>query len=176
VTRPSRLLDTGVVIMLQRIGHLDRLAELAKVFDLSVVEEVFDELTRPRNGKHAELAKAAQLALAAVSKVSLDVGSVAAAALPKLLGQPREISRQDAVSMAWILYEGTSHTFVTRDALCAYRALEELQGRRVLGVFAFLREAVEAGALTRMAVQQIAEAAVSTNGVRERLPSWWTTW
>ncbi len=55
------VLDTGVVVGLQKSGHLGVLANAAKAVRLVLVEDVYDEVIAPRGGKRAVEAKEAPL-------------------------------------------------------------------------------------------------------------------
>ena len=175
--RRGYLLDAGVVISLQRTGHLDVLASLGSHADLALVEEVYDELVRPRSGKYPRAASEAKAVLDAhVTVVSIDVGSDAAERLLALRAR-RTSARADlgeSASIAWAV-DHAEYIFVTRDAAASYLALEELQGR-TRSFYHFLREAVELAALDRVTAKAIADAAEQSPGVNAAPPLWWTDW
>ena len=172
------LLDAGVVIVLQRTGHLDALASIAAQFKLLVVEEVYDEVTNPPGGKYANEAAQAKAALDVhTESVSLDPTSDAARRLDALRSRKKKITKADlgeAASVAWLL-DHADTTFVTRDAAASFLALDELQSR-VTTFFQFLRDAVDAGTLDAEKARLVATAAPITDGVRAVPPLWWDAW
>ncbi len=180
IATPQRrryLLDAGVVIALQRTGHLDALASLGVRCDMTLVEEVYDELVRPACGKHSLAASAARAVLdAQVSVVSIDVGTEAANRLLALRARRTSVKADlgESASIAWAA-EHEDYVFVTRDAAASYVALEELRGR-VRSFYYFLREAVEFAAFDRVTAKAIADAAQVTPGVLATPPLWWTDW
>ena len=59
-----------------------------------------------------------------------------------------------------------------RDGRAALLALEELRGR-VLGIFGFLMDLVEAGVVGENEAGEAAKAIVGAVGVSVKLPTWW---
>ena len=175
---PRYVLDAGVVIALQRTGHLDALASIATRFTLLVIEEVYDEVADPFGGKYAAEAAQAKAALDVhANVVSIDPTSDAGRRLDALRARKKKSTKADlgeAASIAWA-FENADAVFVTRDYLASFLALDELHGR-VTTFFQFLREAVEAGGLEPAKARLIATAASITDGVRAIPPLWWDAW
>ena len=80
------VLDTGVVVGLQKSGHLGVLANAARAVRIVLVEDVYDELTAPRGGKRAVEAKDAKALIDAsdVKTESILMGSPMADAYESL--------------------------------------------------------------------------------------------
>src|SRR5438045_1355552 len=68
------LLDTGIVLGFQKAGHLDALTEASAMVPIAIVEKVYDEITDPRDGRHA---KAASLAKRNIDDSRFAVRSIA---------------------------------------------------------------------------------------------------
>jgi hypothetical protein len=56
------LLDTGIVLGFQKSKQLEALVDAAAHVPIAFVEEVYDEVTEPRAGKHSVLAPLAKTA------------------------------------------------------------------------------------------------------------------
>jgi predicted nucleic acid-binding protein len=170
------LLDSGIIVALQRTDQLALLTSIARVLPLLVVEEVFDELTDPREGRHATGAAEARAAMeGSVHVVSIQLGSAAATLMDGLL-RGRKRNAGECASVAWAAQEEhVDVTFVLRDGRFAYTALEELRGR-VQGLHGFLRTTVERGAFPAATAGALAAAAAHTPGVELLPPLWWDDW
>jgi hypothetical protein len=175
--RGGYLLDTGIVLGFQKCGHLDALTGAAGLVSLTLVEEVFDEITDPRGGKHAAEANAAK-SLFAESKLGIrgiPIGSPAAATLWAIRrGKTSTADLGEAASIALALHD-RDLTFVTNDAAASLKSLTELRGR-TLSFHPFLAALVEAGAV---GVERSDEIAGAIRGLRDWgavEPTWWSSW
>lgn len=178
---PGRyLLDANVIIPLQRTGHLDALVSIGACLDLLLVEEAYDEVTDPRGGKHTTEASSARAVLDANAMIiCLDPASAAATRLDALRSRSKKRTKAnlgETASIAWAFDQEDKVVLVTRDVAAAFLALDELPKTRVITFFRFLRDAVEADALSTDRARAIAIAATITNGVTATPPLWWDDW
>lgn len=166
------LLDANVVIHFQRSGALDVLA--ASTLRLVVVEEVWDELTAPRNTSHRTAAAEVKRVLEpAVSVESIGVGSSAGRALTALRGSNMSRTNLGEDASTALAMFATDLVLVTDEQRAAFRALNELRGR-VIVAHPFLRLLVEKGDLDRQRASTIANDLVELG--RSSRPSWWDAW
>lgn len=178
VTQPRYLLDAGILIGLQKIGHLDALASIATKVTLVIVEEVYDELTEPRGGKHRTEAGLAKVALDLhTTQVSIDPMGAAGRRLDALRARKRKATAADLgedASVAWA-FDQKDCVLVTRDFAGAFLALDELRGR-AMTFFHFIYDVVDAGALPIAKAREIGAATPVTPGVTLTPPLWWKEW
>jgi predicted nucleic acid-binding protein len=173
----SYLLDTGIVFGFLKPGHLGVLVSASNVVPLAIVEEVYDEVTDPRNGKHAMSAKQAKASIdaSAIHVESIMLGSAAADTLTAIRsGRTSSSDVGEAASIALAVHD-ERYVFVTNDAAATKRALQELRGR-TMTFHPFLRELVSRGALPS---NQAAKLAVDIKSLKDWTaiePVWWATW
>lgn len=168
-------MDAGILIALQRTGYLRVLKDITALFTALVVEEVYDELVEPRNGRHQNRSEEARRELEHVEVVSIVPGTQRAETLDALRARKSSVRADlgECASIAWALHDDDS-VFVTRDRAAAYLALEELHGR-ARSFFSFLRSAAETGAIDRACAKAIGDLAQQP-GVGETPPVWWDAW
>lgn len=166
------LLDANVVIHFQRSGALDVLA--ASTLKLVVVEEVWDELTAPRNAAHGAAAAEVKRRLEPVVDVeSIGIDSPAGMALAALrAGNTSRTNLGEDASTALAMF-AADLVLVTDEPRAAFRALNELGGR-VMVAHPFFRLLVETGNLDRERAAAIADDWVAKG--RSSRPSWWDAW
>jgi hypothetical protein len=172
------LVDTGVVLGFQKAGHLDALADAGHGISLVLVEEVYDEVTDPRNDKHAVAARDAKRLIDA-SKVrvcSISLGSPAAATHSSIRAGKKSATADlgESASIAFAVHNA-GFTFVTNDAAASLRGLQGLRGR-TLSFHPFLALLVESGALLRHRSEAIAIAIRKLSDWRAIQPVWWDDW
>jgi predicted nucleic acid-binding protein len=170
------VLDAGILIALQRAGHLSAIVEVSEKVTLVLLEEVYDELVRgPSN--HAKAAEQARstLAQSRVGVMSIDHRDPAAAKLAAMRsGKTSTADLGEAASIAWAT-ERASAVFVTADAKAALRGLEELRGRAI-GFFQFLAEIMDLGGMDATLAAQIADDLRPSGLASVREPLWWRDW
>jgi hypothetical protein len=83
IATSTHLLDTGIVLAFQKSGHLDALTDASSASAIAIVEEVYDEITDPRGGRHAAAAADARILIdgSKIQVVSVALGSIEAATL-----------------------------------------------------------------------------------------------
>jgi hypothetical protein len=172
------LLDTGIVLGFQKSGHLEALTEASGRVRIAIVEEVYDEITDPRGGKHAVAACQAKRAIdgSGIELRSIPVGSPAASTFSLLrIGKTSPTADLgEAASIAVAVHDG-SVTFVTNDAAASLRALQELRGR-TLSFHPFLGILAEGGGLPATRAGAIAQAIRGLGDWRASHPLWWDAW
>jgi len=172
------LLDSGIVIALQRVGHLGALSNISTKLPLLIVEEAYDEIVEPRGGRYVTESKQAQSTLdGCATTVTIDPTGEAAVRLSALRSRKSKgtvAGLGEAASIAWA-FDQNDCVFVTEDVAATFLALDELRGR-VITFFSFLRVAVDAGGLDVAAARAIGEATPTAQGVQRAPPSWWSTW
>ena len=154
------LLDTGIVLGFQKGGHLEALITAAAVVSIVLVEEVYDELTEPRNGRHEEAAARAKTALDAsrITVRSIRTGSDAAATFAALrTGKKSATADLGETGCIALAAHDPSLTFITNDAAASLRSLQELRGR-TMSFHPFVAAVVESGALSPAAAASVATA------------------
>lgn len=170
--------DAGILIRVQRAGHLPALAAAAATAPMALAQEVYDELTKPRQGKHALLAKQAKQILdgSQIQLRSVQLGSPAATSFTRLRGNKTNVvaDRGECASVALAIHDPTLR-FVTIDRSMTFTALNELPGR-VLTLHRFLRELVEGTHLARQAARDIADTVRPQGGMHAPEPEWWAAW
>lgn len=172
------LLDTGIVLGFQKSGQLDALTDAAAHVSIAVVEEVYDEITDPRGGKHAASALKAKTAIDAsnIKLRSIAVGSLEAATFGALrLGKTSPTADLGEAASIALAAHDDSLTFVTNDAAASLKALQELRGR-TLSFHPFVAILVECGALTAGKAGVLATAVRGLGDWRARHPLWWDAW
>lgn len=125
------VLDTGVLVALQRAGHLSALVDISERVTLVVLEEVRDELIEGAKPKHAKAAEQARITLegSQIRVEVIDITEPAAARLAALrAGKTSDSDLGEAASIAWAASRPDA-MFVTRDGQAALLGLEELRGR-----------------------------------------------
>ncbi|WP_437835482.1 hypothetical protein [Sorangium sp. So ce1153] len=171
------VLDTGVLIALQRAGHLSILVDVSERVPLVVLEEVRDELIVDAGPRHARAAEQARITLegSQIRVEAIAIADPAAARLQALrAGKTSASDLGEAASIAWAGSRPEA-SFVTRDGQAALQGLEELRGR-AMGFFQFLAELVDLGVLDVSVAAQAAEDTVKASGVTARAPLWWSDW
>ncbi|WP_437944908.1 hypothetical protein WME98_28435 [Sorangium sp. So ce296] len=171
------MLDTGVLVALQRAGHLSILVDISERVTLVMLEEVRDELIVDAKPKHAKAAEQARITLegSRIRVEEIQIADPAAARLQALrAGKTSASDLGEAASIAWAMSRPEA-SFVTRDGQAALLGLEELRGR-AMGFFQFLAELVDLGALDVSVAGQVAEDTVKASGVTARVPLWWPDW
>jgi hypothetical protein len=145
---------------------------------LALVEEVYDEVTEPRNGRHAAAAQDAKRLIDA-SKLGvcrITLGSPAAATHSLLRAGKKSATADlgESASIAFAVHNA-GFSFVTNDAAASLRGLQELRGR-TLSFHPFLALLVESGALLRHRSETIAIAIQRLADWRAIEPVWWQDW
>jgi hypothetical protein len=99
------LLDSGIVIALQRVGHLGALSNISTKLPLLIVEEAYDEVVEPRGGKYVTESKQAQSTLdGCATTVTIDPTGEAAVRLSALRSRKSKgtvAGLGEAASIAW---------------------------------------------------------------------------
>lgn len=172
------LLDTGIVLGFQKSKHLDALVAASTRVSIAFVEEVYDEITDPRGGKHAAAAEQAKVAIdgsrIAVRSIAVDSPEAATfAALRRGKSSPTA-DLGEAASIALSAHD-TGITFVTNDAAASLRALQELRGR-TLSFHPFLALLVERGAIHVHTAAVLATGIRTLGDWRASHPLWWDSW
>lgn len=172
------LLDTGIVLGFQKSNQLHALIQAAENVPIAIVEEVYDEITDPRNGKHAASALSAKTAIGA-SKItvrSIAVGSPEAVTFGSLrLGKTSPTADLgEAASLALAAHD-LGLTFVTNDAAACLKGLQELRGR-TLSFHPFVAILVERGGMTMGTAGILAAAIRGLVDWRASHPLWWDGW
>jgi len=168
------VLDTGVVIGFQKAGRLDDLVDASRVVSLALIEEAFDEIVRPRNGKHKAAAASAQAALTAsgMTIIALDVAGPEATTLAELRsGKTSPSDLGEAASIAYSIHHDDC-TFVTNDAAAALQSLGELRGR-TMAFFPFVAHLVESEAMKFEVAELLAMKIPTLPDWRAVIPTWW---
>ncbi len=169
------LLDSDVVIPFQRADGLDALAAAAKVVPMAIVDDVFEELTRPKKPTDPvpHWMKKADEALrrSSIELIEVFAGSAEDTTRDVLM---RVVGTGEAASVA-VAARRSELIFVTEDARAIHgnpKLYRELPGDvgRVMGLHAFLRVLVERGALSAKLARAVA---VSRDLVP---PLWWSDW
>lgn len=175
------LLDTNVLLDFQNAGILSALVNAAQTVDMAVAEEVFDEVTLPKQDDSGALVgnkrqAAAALASARIEKLEIIPGTREAALKQALLAPLQTVREKDQGEAASIALAAGDPTllFVTGDRIAVLWALNELfhTGERVMRVPVFVRALLERRALTANDVRQVAAYAASHSAT----PSWWSSW
>lgn len=172
------ILDTGIVLGFQKANHLDALTEAAAHVPLIIVEEVYDELTDPRNGKHVDAASRARFAIdgSNIERRSIALGSIEAMTFASLrIGKKSATADLGEAASIAVAAHDASLTFVSNDAAAALRGLQELRGR-TLSFHPFVAILVERGALTMAKAGTLAAAIRSVSDWKATHPLWWDPW
>lgn len=168
------VLDTGVVLGFQKAAQLAVLVQASQKVPLILIEEMYDEIVRPRNNKHSEQARQAKelFQASAFMVVSLDVDGSEAAILAKLRGGKASPSDMgEAASIAYA-YSHEECIFVTNDAAAALQALTELRGR-TMAFFPFVAELVRASAMDENDARRLSTTIPALRDWRATVPTWW---
>jgi hypothetical protein len=171
------LLDTGIVLGFQKCGHLDALADAASSVAVALVEEVYDEITDPRGGKHVDAASKARRVIDAskISLCSIPLGSTEARTFSAIRrGRTSSADLGEAASIA-VAVHGPSYVFVTNDGAASLRSLQELRGR-TMSFHPFLRVLADAGAIGPERSDEIATAIQGLRDWGATQPTWWGQW
>ncbi len=172
------VLDTGVVVGLQKSGHLGVLAKAARAVRIVLVEDVYDEVTAPRGGKRAVEAKEAKTLIDAsdVKTESIPMGSPMADAYEALRAGKSSPTADvgEAASIAYAIHHPVA-VFVANDRAAALRGLQELRGR-TMSFHPFLRELVDSRSVTRREAEQIGKDIRKLNDWNAPEPLWWFDW
>jgi hypothetical protein len=172
------LLDTGIVLGFQKASQLDALTDAAAHVPIAIVEEVYDEVTEPRGGKHAALASLAKRAIdgSNIELRSIAVGSPESATFGAFRAGKSSPTADlgEAASIALAAHDG-SLTFVTNDAAASLRALQELRGR-TLSFHPFLAILVERVGLSAARAGALATTIRGLGDWRATHPLWWDAW
>jgi hypothetical protein len=172
------VLDTGVVVGLQKSGHLGVLANAAKAVRLVLVEDVYDELIAPRGGKRAVEAKEAKTLIDAsdVQKESILIGSPMADAYESLRTGKTSPTADvgEAASIAYAIHHPEA-VFVANDRAAALRGLQELRGR-TMSFHPFLRVLVDSRGVTRREAEQLGKDIRKLSDWSAPEPLWWFDW
>jgi hypothetical protein len=172
------LLDTGIVLGFQKAGHLDALVGSAARVPLALAEEVYDEITDPRGGRHGDAAARAKRAIdgSAIDVRSIMTGSAAETTFSALRAGRASPTADlgEAASIALAAHD-PDLTFVTNDAAASLRSLQELRGR-TLSFHPLLRALVEGGGLPAARAGELAVAIRTLGDWRATHPLWWDAW
>jgi len=162
----------------QKARHLDALTEASAHVPLIMVEEVYDEVTDPRNGKHADAASRAKFAIdgSKINRRSIALGSIHATTFASLRTGKSSATADlgEAASIALAAHDA-SLTFVSNDAAATLRGLQELRGR-TLSFHPFVAVLVERGALTMAKAGTLATAIRALGDWKATHPLWWDNW
>jgi predicted nucleic acid-binding protein len=178
------LLDTNTVVVFQKARRLDALVASASKVQMAMVDDVYDELTRPRRGKPktAEMTEAATaLRGSAIMLEEIVVGSPEDATRTSLLNRTR--GRPGAGEAGCVAFAVSRHDRVIvttdRDAVGSpARLYAELPGEvgRMIGLHAFLRTLVERGALEPEVATHVSDTAQAERNSNLAPPLWWASW
>lgn len=164
------LLDACIVISFQQAGLLQSLCDAAERIPMTLVEEVYLELTAPRKNKQQTAARGAKACLdtSRIKRERLLIGSPEAALFARLHQLPGATTNRGESACIALAQHRPHLCFVTADSSAAFRALQELRGRTTT-VHPFLRTLTEQGTLNPTQATHL--------GTQSWLPpTWWPTW
>ncbi|MES1206008.1 MAG: hypothetical protein ABUS79_08720 [Pseudomonadota bacterium] len=168
------MLDTMIVSYFLEVDCEQELANAAKAFPMTIVEEVRRELRnhKTRGGKNFDK----WLATSNIEVRSIVVGSPASVTLAQLLRPEAPADGRGERASIALAASDPSLTFVTHDNAATIMAVRELwtAGERVLGLAAFLRRLFDNALVTNHdAAQEIMSLAYAA---APQWPTWWATW
>jgi hypothetical protein len=171
------LLDTGIVLIFQKTGHLEALTLATRTVNILLVEEVYDEVTEPRNDKHKEAASAAKTTLddSDAEVVSILLGSPVADTYSALRGGKQSATANvgESASIAYAAHN-RDVVFVTNDRAASFLALRELRGRTM--TFHTLTVLVDDRAMVRHRAKEVVDAIPGVKDLWAVRPLWWDDW
>ncbi|MEO7331504.1 MAG: hypothetical protein ABI193_23210 [Minicystis sp.] len=174
------LVDTNVIVVFQKAGHLGALVTAASTVSMAMVDAVYDELTvpKPTRTMTPEMRKAEGLLRESAIEIEEIILSSAEDDLRSRLRARGNPGPGEAASVAFAVSR-SDHIVVTTDRKAvagAAKLYNELPGEvgRILGLHAFLRTLFERGALDQAIVATVAAVAKRESNLDP--PLWWQAW